>query len=790
MPIGGIGTGTVSLGGRADLRDWEIMNRPAKGFTPGNAFFAISVDGERRALEGPLDPADFDGGFGMTVPNHGLPRFREARFDAAYPLGQVSLTDPDVPVKAHLQAFNPMVPSDADASGIPIAVLRWTVSNSSSKDHEVAVCFSLPNFVGHDGKSGEAKDNSNHLKTSDGLSGVLLSSDGVDKGSEQWGTIALATSSTSGEVTHRTAWAELSWGDSLLDFWDDLADGRLEERAKGGTPMPIASVCQKQTVPAGQSREFAFLIGWHFPNRKAWSPDDVVGNYYTTRYTDAWDVLADTAPRLPELEQRTVRFVRAFLDSDLPEEIKEAALFTSSTLRTQTSFRTADGNFFGWEGCGDHDGCCDGSCTHVWNYEQATAHLFGDLARSMRHVEFAHATRENGLMSFRVHLPLGKRASEWTAAAADGQMGCLMKLHRDWKLSGDDAMLKELWPHAKKALEFAWQPGGWDGNRDGLMEGCQHNTMDVEYYGPNPEMGSWYLGALRSCEEMAKAVGDEAFATECRRIYESGRAGMDSQLFNGEYYEHKILPAKQEPPEGLRVSEAGYEKPVLQLGPGCLADQLVGATMARVSGMGALLDESHTKTTLNSLMKYNYRERMFGHFNHLRTYALQDEPGMLIAFYPSDKERPERPFPYCNEVWTGLEYTAAALMLYEGLSKEGLKVVRAARMRHDGQRRNPFDESECGHHYARAMASWGCVLGWHGFSYDAKAGRMSFLRAPGKRSFWSTGDSYGTVEISGGKALVECIEGKARVRELAVGDRVYQASGESLLTTGAAVECV
>ncbi|OPZ25862.1 MAG: hypothetical protein BWZ02_02269 [Lentisphaerae bacterium ADurb.BinA184] len=784
MPLGGIGTGTVSLGGRGDLRDWELMNRPAKGYVPrfGNTpFFAVWVRGARggaaaKALEGPLPLEAYEGASGCPAPNHGLPRFRGCRFAVAYPLAQVELSDPAFPVRVRLCAFNPLIPADAEASGLPLAALRYEITNRGRTPLTVAVCGSLPNFIGADGAAIEKawngsptvigpKTNRNAFRQEAGWAGIVMSSEGVDRRLDTWGTLALATPADGVEVTHRTAWARLSWGDSLLDFWDDFTDdGGLDERDAGGADAPMASLCVRVRLKPGQTRAVPFLLTWHFPNRAGWWPTDVskpcaegcacggsphgIGKWYAERFADAWEVVQKCGPRLPALERDTVAFVRAFCGADLPDAVKEAALFNVSTLRSQTCFRTADGRLFGWEGCCDTQGCCQGSCTHVWNYEQTTAFLFGDLAMTMRDTEFAHATREDGLMAFRVGLPLSS-ATESGKAAADGQMGCIMKMYRDWQLSGDTAGLRRLWPRVRKALEFCWIPGGWDADRDGVMEGCQHNTMDVEYYGPNPQMGTWYLGALRAAEEMAGAVGDAEFAETCRGLYERGRAWMDKHLFNGDYYEHEVRPPGRDGviADGLRVGMGtdNLEDPVLQLGAGCLVDQLVGQFVAHVCGLGYLLDEAHVRTTLASILKHNRRQGFHDHFNHMRSFVLGDETALLMASYPRGR-RPRRPFPYYTEVMTGFEYAAAVHMLYEGMEKEGLRCIADIRARYDGRRRNPFDEAECGHHYARAMASWAAVLALTGFRYSAVAGRMEFAARPGQW-FWSTGYAWGTCRL-------------------------------------------
>jgi hypothetical protein len=433
--------------------------------------------------------------------------------------------------------------------------------------------------------------------------------------------------------------------------------------------------------------------------------------------------------------------------------VREAALFNVANLRSQTCFRTADGRFFGFEGCHDQEGCCEGSCTHVWNYEHTTGFLFGELARSMRDTEFVQATNDDGLMSFRVHLPI-ERAREQGLAAADGQMGCIVRLYREWQLSGDDDFLRRTWPGARAALEFCWVDGGWDADSDGVMEGCQHNTMDVEYYGPNPQMGAWYLGALRACEEMAGHLGETEFADKCRAQFENGSRWMDDHLFNGEYYEHQIRPPREgiHIADGLRVGMGADDlaDPALQLGAGCLVDQLVGQYMAHVCGLGYLLDSAHVAATMASIMRHNFREGFHGHFNHMRSFVLGDEAGLLMATYPLGR-RPERPFPYYNEVMTGFEYAAAIGMLYEGLLDDGLKCIEAIRARYDGRKRSPFNEAECGHHYARAMASWAAIPALSGFHYSAVSRALQLAprwKPEAFSSVWVVPSGWGVVEQS------------------------------------------
>ncbi|WP_117879658.1 GH116 family glycosyl-hydrolase [Aureibaculum luteum] len=786
MPLGGIGTGTVSIGGRGDLRDWELMNRGALGYLPAfkfvqptianGPFFALyykeqDKEAAIKVLEGPVSTRDYYGDWGADAVNSGFPRFEETTFSTAYPLAQVYFKHKEVPVDVRLEAFNPLIMGDADKSGIPVAVLRYVITNNTDKPIETSVVGMVPNYIGVDGWSGKPKDNYNDYKETKNLKGLYMYSEGVDKKDTNWGTMALTTMANE-NVTYRTSWAKLGWNWTFREFWDDfIADGKLTDHpdrkkvtdSNGKTTFigghnvkdtkkietPPATLAVKQLLQPGESKKVTFMLTWYFPNRRAWDHGvhsggggpEIVGNYYTTLYENAWDVAEKTANELESLENETVNFVSTLVNSDIPSVLQEAGLFNLNNLRSQTVFRTADGLPFGFEGTGSikgtkigadkSSGWGYGTCTHVWNYESTTPFVFGNLATKFREVEFLHSVNDNGGQSHRVGLPIKERGKNMQSWAADGQMGTLIKVYRDWQLSGDDEKLKEMWPYIKKAMAFAWT-GIWDTNKDGVMEGSQHNTMDIAYKGPNPQMAGWYLGALKASEKMASHLNDKAFAKECKTLFEKGSKWIDANIFNGEYYEHHI-------PDGTSK--------VAQLGKGCLVDQLVGQYLAHTAGLGYVLDKSNVQTTLKSIMKYNYVTNFNEHFNTFRSFGLGDEAGLVMASYPRG-EKLDFPFPYYTEIMTGFEYSTAAHMIYEGQVENGLQIFKDIRNRYDGYKRNPFNEGEYGHRYARAMAAWAGILAYTGFNYSAVDKSMSF-NAKNGTYFWSNGYQYGSVKISG-----------------------------------------
>jgi non-lysosomal glucosylceramidase len=818
LPVGGIGTGTVGFGGRGQFRDWELENHPSKGLAAPLTFLACraSTQGSApiaRILEGDLFDEEIEGALGSPVGMAGIPRFEQCSYQTSYPFGQVSLQDRSFPLQVAVEAFNPLWPGDVEFSGLPIMIIRALLTNTSADEVDASLMFSVEDLVGHRLRSSRQPSRPvASTRESGGARGYLLGDDALDVQDEEWGTLAAAVLDEDGWVG--PTWDVGKWNQGLLAMWEGyLSDGvppaeEIDADSIGmsgvsGRDQSIAATMgADRTIAPGETASVRFLLAWHFPNRRAWtwgwggpaggSGTDIVGNAYANLYDDAWGVIEQVQDRVDEFRDRTATFVSAFLRSDLDPAVKEAALFNLSTLRSQTFFRTADGRPFGWEGCLDDVGSCLGSCTHVWNYDLATPFVFAPLARKMRELEYERATGPDGAMSFRIMLPLS-RAREWPTTAADGQFGCVVKLHREWQLSGDDEWLRRLWPSCRKSLEFAWIEGGWDGDQDGVAEGTQHNTMDVEYYGPNPPVQSWYLAALSAAAEMARAVDDHEFAARCQDLFASGVPATEKLLFNGEYYRQEIIPpgdfARIAPQ--LRHESMGAVKaddPEFQIGEGCQIDQLVGDTYGRVAGLSPILDAGHVTTALDSIHRHNYIADFGDWTNGMRTYAGRGERGHLVTSYPGTL--PEHPMPYWSEVWTGLEYVYATGLAYAGRPELAVDVVRAARERYSGRRRNPYDEEECGHHYARAMSGWGVVVALTGFGYDGRSRRMSFAPVESTTEwFWSTGDAWGMVRQDpadgGGRSVrLEVIGGSVWLDSVRIGDTDYPVQADGALGPG------
>ena len=398
----------------------------------------------------------------------------------------------------------------------------------------------------------------------------------------------------------------------------------------------------------------------------------------------------------------------------------------------------------------------------------------------MRNTDFLYEMRSDDSMAFRSMVPLGIKQWDFRPAA-DGQMGCILKLYREWQISGDTEFLKQMWPGAKRALEFAWK--FWDADKDGVMEGVQHNTYDIEFFGANPMMTTLYLGALKAGEIMARALGDTAAAARYQEVWSRGQKNVEN-LWNGEFYIQKVTPVgeiRPMPPYDKedwkkRVVEDGQLK--YQFGEGCLSDQMLGQWFADVIGLDIGLPPDRVRAALLSVYRNNFQNDFWQQTTTQRIYAVNDDKGLLLCSWPRGG-RPALPFIYSDEVWTGVEYQVAAHLIYRGMMEEGLSIVKAVAGRYDGERRNPWDQLEWGNHYSRAMASYSLLTALSGFQYSAIERSLAFMpriNADNFSCFFSAGSGWGRytqkVQGSGLEVSLDVLHGKVPLQHLKLGNAI------------------
>ncbi len=522
-----------------------------------------------------------------------------------------------------------------------------------------------------------------------------------------YGSLVLALAEEAGSQAHTREVVKSAANCSKWLHADEAVAYPVTER------RTAAATTEGIKLAPGATRTFTFVLAWFFPNFAQ-------GHEYTTRFKSAADVAHYVLDNHDRLAGDTKKWCQTFYeDSTLPRWLLFRLHSTVGNMATGTCQWWQSGRFWAWEGVG----CCEGTCTHVWNYAHAPARLFPELERSAREMQdFGAGFDENsGLVGFRSN----------RAYAADGQCGTVLKAYREHLCSPDDAFLKRNWPRIKKALEFMIKQ---DGNDDGLIENGQPNTYDIDFYGPNMFVGSLYLAALRAGEEMAKEMNDEEFAGRCKRISQSGSKLSVERLWDGEYFTQIVDLAKH---------------PKDQYGKGCLADQLFGQGWAHQLGLGYIYPTKNVKQALKSIWKYDWAPDI-GPYNKVhppeRWFALPGEAGLFTCTWPKSEYLKEG-VRYREEVWTGIEYQVAGNMIWDGMVTEGLAICRGVQDRYQPAKHNPFNEIECGDHYARAMASWGVYTAMSGFEYNGPKKHIGFAPriTPGNfRAAFTAAEGWGS----------------------------------------------
>jgi non-lysosomal glucosylceramidase len=804
MPMGGIGAGWIALAGDGGWRQWQTHNLPNHLAHLPHTFFAVQMrpsavhftERKRpedlmsvsRVLMSPSLYNDETFSPAVTSSDHIIPD--ESRrlladwpgvdtvdYVGEYPIAELTYSDTDLLLPVRMEAFSPFVPLDEEASGYPAVICRLSVTNTLETNIHVSLTATLQNAVGWDGKgliSGTGFNgyggNVNRVLRTKGLTTIEMTGTRQESDHPLYGQMAL--SALHDDVTWNSRWqspddlrAELSQGH--FTNVDDATPSEPGNTVNG-------ALCRDRELEPGETLDAVFVISWYFPNRyinwdQKWMgltdkrSKFYIGNRYNTRFRSALHVAEDIRDREPELTARTRAFRDTFYDSTLPYWMLDTVTSQASIIRSPTCMWIEDGSFFAFEGCHgastgspqDTGGCCPLNCNHVWNYEMSLAKLFPQLEQSMRRNDLKHQTNDEGRTGHRTLLPTYLPA--WTVPATDGQVGTILKLYREWRTSGDRDYFDEMWPHAKRAMEFTFKE--WDNDGDGIMEGDQPNTYDCAVHGWSTFTSGLYLAALRAAEEMAKLQDDAAFATECRKRFDSGTKKLDEALWNGRFYIQKPDPEKNMD---------------MQYGTGCHADQVFGQWWAHLLDLGYVFPADHVKTALKSIVTNNFRDDFLDFKQTPRVFASDHDQGLLICSWP-DGDKPEKPTLYSDEVWPGIEYEVAGLMLREGLIEEAYRLILAVRSRYNGVQRNPWNEVECGDHYARSMSSWAILETTLGFRHDASRSFIGFAPTVSPEAFrapFLTGTGWGTYsqEIAEGSARMHLsvTEGSVSVRTIEI----------------------
>jgi uncharacterized protein (DUF608 family) len=803
MPLGGIGAGSVCLNGQGGLQDFSIRHKPGTTALPdghkvGDAAFALLHFKElnlTRLVEGPMPVGKiFDQGLkaqGYRAGHHeGLPRFRDCVFTGEYPFGYVKLSDSQLPLSVSITGFNPFIPLDDKDSGIPCALLEYTLENTSKEPVSYEFSYHL-----------------SHLAYgSDSLKAVTSRNEGIpgrgvyfyNREPEETPSFGSAALGVVGfEPLIKSMWFRGAWFDAVSVLWREVSEGRFQpnegEHFAGVQGRNGGSILLKDRLAPGDKITFPIVITWYFPNvpysvggidgetgdccaegvsETCWRP------YYVTQWENAKDVLLYVCENYAMLRGRTLAFHRALFGSTLPNYVLDAVSANLAIMKSPTVLRQENGNLWAWEGCFTDLGCCPGSCTHVWNYAQAFPHLFPQLERTLREQELLLSMDENGHVGFRSALPDGPVGHDFHAAA-DGQLGGIMKAYREWQISGDSAWLQAIYPLVKRSLDYCITI--WDPRHKGVLEEPHHNTYDIEFWGPDGMCTSFYLGALAAMAALAKDAGHPQDAPFYQDLALKGARYLDHNLFNGEYYYQWVTvddlnnTSFRDMVEAMEgdTSEEGRllkeEGPKYQYGQGCITDGVFGAWLALLCGVETPQNADNIRRNLSAIFKYNFKTSLWGHANPQRPgYAMGDEPGLLLCTWPKG-DKPTLPFVYSDEVWTGVEYQVASHMIHQGMVEEGLTIVKAVRSRYDGRVRNPWNEYECGSYYARAMASYALLGALSGFRYSNAEKTLYWgpkLHQVGFRVFFSAASGWGCISQTENELRIEVEEGYLVVEKL------------------------
>ena len=717
MPVGGIFTGTVYLGGDGRLWLWDIFNENQNGIDPKTIDWNLDlyVGKKVRPQDGSayVQPAmnirPIEQGFAFKIEKDGeicikkmeADDWDEIVFEATYPMAKVHYIDHKLGVDISADIFSPFIPLDECNSGLPCTIYSFSIKNNNANEISISIIGWLENKVSI--KSASLLDiRTNHLTKQNGaciLNCSIKDNGTADQTSQaDYGTMAIT-------VVNNQTFCNTSFSLPINQKSFTIQNQQSSEKKISDGSL-INAVGTNHKIKSGQQISASFAIAWHFSNLRLNSAIQDKGRFYNLQFKNATEVLSYVHTNFNYLTSQTLAWKETWYDSSLPWWFLERTFLNISTLATTTAHRFDSGRFYAWEGVG----CCEGTCMHVWQYAQAMGRIFPTIERDTRErIDLGMSLMPDGMIWYRGEVV--------KTAAIDGQAGTILRILREHKMSSDYSFLKKNWEKIKLATTWVINQ---DKNQDGMEDTPIENTLDAVWDGEIAWLVGLCIAAVKAGEVMATEMGDSEFAAICANYVSKGTKNMEDQLFNGEYFIHK--PDKIKGRENL----GSYNT--------CHIDQVYGQSWAHQVGLGRILNKEKTLSALKSLWKYNFTPDVGPYIKERRgwrPYALAGEGGMVMNTNPHNEDKPYGEnetwqLGYFHECMSGFEHQVAAHMMAEGMVEESLVLTRMIHDRYHASKRNPFNEIECSDHYARAMASYGTFISACGFDYNGPSGSIQF----------------------------------------------------------------
>ena len=712
VPLGGIGAGKLEITPEGILTNIAVNNnQDCPVFNAPGCLFALSEKSSAGRVARTL----------QTTGGWGLEGAKGIEFNGAFPRAHLSLQDHSFRLRINLEAFSGLIPHDLKDSSLPGAVFVFDAENPWQEPVELSVAFSWENFLGCGGWSQKVKDGKRPLINREavryptwndrdgnfqegidaqeyaGIHFRAASDNGYPLSFGEY--VILAERASQGEVSRNLCWNLL--GDEGQGVFKTFADtGKLPQAAdasiRGNEDSfhPAASISVTKTIPAGERREFVFVLAWHTPNVVD-NKGRKYGVYYENYFEDALSVGRYLLAQRERILRESTEIERLLGESNLPDFLKKK-LCDDMFPAYSCSWLAKDGRFSINEAPTMMGGCYGTMdqrlCSHI-----IYTLFWPELDRSELKLFVKQQSPEGRIPHDVGHGDLFEGLHvDWPDLAS----AFVLEAYHHWVWTGDKRFIRRMYPRMKKALEWAQS---LDDDADGIPDlgagrGTTYDTY--QWFGACSFVATLHMAACKALAKSARFCGDE---DEARRWQESAaraRTSMEEKLFNGKYF-----IAYDDRGKSARVSE------------NCSLPQLAGQWFSRLADLGNLLDPAKIRSALKA------------------AFHLTVDPAGCRAFY-DEVEKDGTPAWYGYAFFQYSQVYFGCTAIYEGLVEEGLRVFEKAHRVAYEINHNPWRTHLCVYGkngkstglpwYMTNPASWFVLYALSGFLPD-RAGKRLLL---------------------------------------------------------------